>query len=132
LFDIIYHFAAVLPVTLAVLVSVAFSGLFTSAVYEFAAAVLLAASSVAFAILLRILCVNIRVLGAAAPITVVANLALCPVFVGVTGVKAAKLLLPVYYYLNAVYSSKYMVYMLLYCAALYAAIFLIYAIKRRY
>ncbi len=90
------------------LLSVAVSGLWTGLLRELGCGLLYVITGLLFANVIRILCrgseaafCGIMVL------TLLSMVILCPIFIGIPGMRAVQSLLPLYHYLQGIYSTRY-------------------------
>lgn len=129
-FSLSYHASAVVCVALAALLALFITGLSVGFLREIATMALYCVITVGFFVALRLLCRDIRLLGALMPALAVAMLIVCPVFLNIP-VPVAGYLLPPYYYLNAVYDASWLLYMLIYAAVIYAFDYALFRIRAR-
>lgn len=122
-----YHGAAVFPIAVAMLLALLLTGMATSIGRELIALLLYSLITVGFCIALRLLCRDIRLLGALAPVLVVVMATMCPIFFKSPSLPVLQYLLPPYYYLNAIYKIEFIGYMAIYAVAIYG---LDYALSR--
>jgi hypothetical protein len=130
-FSIEYHAVAVFDIAIAVLAALLLTGLSVGFWRELAALLMYIVITVGFCIGLRLLCKDIRLLGALAPVLAVIMVVLCPVFFNVSALPAIQYLLPPYYYLNAIYDPEFFGYMAIYAIAVYGADHLLYRLQTR-
>lgn len=119
------NLAAVSVAAVFVTAALLLAGLYTDPLHETVMMVLFVLMTAGFCTLLGTLCPSNAVLGALLPAVLVANIALCPVFVNVRAVWA-QLLLPGYYYLYGVNDLRFAWQALVYCAAVYLLTYLLY------
>ena len=129
-FSLSYHASAVVCVALAALLALFITGLSVSFIREIAAMVLYCVITVGFCVGLRLICRDIRLLGALMPAMAVAMIVVCPVFLNIPIPLAGYLLTP-YYYLNAVYDASWLLYMLIYAVVIYAFDYALFRIRAR-
>lgn len=131
LFSVGYHTVAVADVAIAALIALLISGLATSLLSEILSLVLYVIITVGFCMGLRLLCKDIRLIGALAPALTVVMAVLCPVFFPAPDLPFIQYLLPPYYYLNALYKPQFIGYMAIYALVIYAFDALIYRLRTR-
>ena len=129
-FSLNYHAAAVVCVALSALLALIIAGLSVSFVREIAAMALYCVITVGFCVAVRLLCRDIRLLGALMPALAVAMIVVCPVFLNIP-VPIVGYLLPPYYYLNAIYDPLWLLYMVIYAAVIYAFDYALFRIRAR-
>lgn len=129
-FSLSYHAASVVCVALAALLALFITGLSVSFVREMAAMVLYCVITVGFCVALRLICRDIRLLGALMPALAVGMIVVCPVFLNIP-IPFVGYLLPPYYYLNAIYDPIWLLYMVIYAAVIYALDYALFRIGTR-
>lgn len=108
---------SILNVSVVVLITLTAVGMTTSFGRELLALALYALCTAAFCMMIRRLCVNLRVLGTLLPLLIIAMLVICPVFFDLGALRELQYLLPPTYYINAIYNDKYLLYMAVYTLA---------------
>lgn len=109
--------AAVVDASLAVVLALALSGLFTTVSKELLAILFYIPAVVAFCMLLGTLSRKSDRMGQLIPFVMIIGLVLSPVFFNLISLRGLQMLLPTYYYLYAVHDSMYLLY-----AAIYSVI----------
>lgn len=122
---------SILNVSVAVLISLALSGMASSPIKELVALLLYAPCTAAFCMVIRRLCGNLRALSTLLPLLIVAMIAICPIFFDLGALRQLQYLFPPTYYINAIYNSKYYLYMLFYTIAAFTVYFLTGKLFRR-
>ncbi|MGN0401119.1 MAG: ABC transporter permease [Acetatifactor sp.] len=101
----IYQLAAMIPVTVAVLVALYLIRDFTGVGRELLLAALYLLDCMVFCNLVRKLCGTAGRLGAAIPILILGMLVICPIFFNFRNLRMIQYFLPPFYYLNAAHVS---------------------------
>ena len=104
------HFTAVFFVTLTALCALLLCGLAGPILPELATLLVYGFCVCGFVMVLRRLCVSVRVLGIAMPLLVVVMFVVCPVFVDLAVFRHVQLALPPTYYVNAIANPAYLLY----------------------
>lgn len=104
------HFTAVFFVTLTALCALLLCGLAGPIMTELATLLVYSFCVCGFVMVLRRLCVSVRVLGIAMPLLVVVMFVVCPVFVDLAVFRHVQLALPPTYYVNAIANPAYLLY----------------------
>ena len=126
-----YHLAAVLDLTVVVFATVLIAGLQTTLLREILAILLYAVITVGFCITLRLICRDIRLLGALIPIVAIMCIVLCPVFFHLASIPVVQFLLPPFYYLNAINDGRFLYYMVAYAFIILGIDLLLYRIRQK-
>lgn len=126
-----YHFAAIFDVCAVVFVSLAISGMLSAIGWEILSMLLFCVATVGFCIALRLICPNMRVLGALSPLLLAVMAVLCPIFIPAVKIPVLQYLLPPFYYLNGVYNHIYLLYLAVYCVAIFLFDYLLYRVRER-
>ena len=129
-FSLGYHASAVVCVALAALLALFITGFSVGLWREIVAMALYCVIAVGFCMALRLICRDIRLLGALMPVLAVAMIVVCPVFLNIP-VPVAGYLLPPYYYLNAIYDASWLLYMLIYAVIIYTFDYALFRIRAR-
>lgn len=104
------HFVAVFLVTLTALCALLLCGLAGPILSELATLLVYCFCVCGFVMVLRRLCVSVRVLGIAMPLVVVVMFVICPVFLDLAVFRRVQLALPPTYYINAIANPAYLLY----------------------
>ncbi len=126
--SVVYQTTAVVGLAVVVLLALAVTGMMTAPWRELAAMAMFCALTVGFCMAVRLLCGDLRLLGAVVPLLAVGMILLCPVFFKVSA-PVAQYLLPPYYYLNAVYDNQFLGYMAVYAVLLYGLDYLLFKLR---
>ena len=130
-FSLGYHSVAVTDIALIALVTLLITGLSVGFLRELFAMIVYILITVGFCIGLRLLCRDIRILGALAPVITVVSTVLCPIFFISPDLPIIQYLLPTYYYVNAIYKPEFLGFALIYAVIIYGADYLIYRMRTR-
>ena len=129
-FSLGYHAAAVVCIALAALVALFITGLSVGFLRESVVMALYCVITVGFCMAWRLICRDIRLLGALMPTLAVAMIVVCPVFLNLQ-IPVVGYFLPPYYYLNAIYDSLWLLYMLIYAVIIYTFDYVLFRIRAR-
>ena len=122
---------AVLNITLASFIALAFLGLTAPLWMEILSIVPFAISCTLFCLVLAELFRSIRLYGAIIPLLTVIMIALCPVFFDIRGFMWLQIIFPPTYYVKILYNSNQLLYMLIYSLILAGILFVFKKIRRR-
>ena len=132
---LLIHFASVLSAAVFVGAFVILSRLLlgdvSNILYEMLNMVLYIVSCVGFCTAVGVVCKKPSRMCFLFPITAVACLALCHVFVSVSNTVFVKFALPTLYYVKALYETSYLIYSLMYIVVIYTLCFGIYKLTNR-
>ncbi|MBQ9747995.1 MAG: hypothetical protein IJV98_04345 [Clostridia bacterium] len=128
-FEAAYHMTAVGSMAVAMLVALSVTGLTVSALREIVCLLLFVLMTTGFVMAVRLLLKEIRAIGAAIPVIVIAMTALCPVFFDLNLLPAVRALFPPFYYLSALYRADMIPYMLIYTVAVFILDALLYRLR---
>lgn len=131
LFAFGYHLTAVLNMAIAVLLALFLTKMNLPFLKEIILMTLYVLITVGFCIAVRLLCRDIRVIGAVIPVLLLTMIALCPIFFNVRALPAIQYLLPPFYYLNAVHHMNFVYSMILYAVGIFSFDLLLYKIRYR-
>ncbi len=123
--------SAIATSSVAVLIALYLSGMFTKAYLEITAMILYALSATGFCLILCILFRSAGRLGACIPFLTIVMLVLCPIFFSINYLEEIRMLLPPWYYLNAVTDSGYIAKMAMYSVCSYVIAFILNIILNR-
>lgn len=123
--------SAIATSSVAVLIALCLSGMFTKAYLEITAMILYALSATGFCLVLCILFRSAGRLGACIPFLTIVMLVLCPIFFSINYLSEVRMLLPPWYYLNAVTDSGYIVQMAIYSVCTYTIAFVLNILLNR-
>lgn len=104
-FPVRYTLIGLFDAGVAVYLGLLCSGTFTQWQREWMMLCLYIITAGLFCNILRVLCKNVRAMGAVMPILLIVSLVLCPVFLNIRRFPLIQYLLPTYYYLNSVHSD---------------------------
>ena len=123
--------AALVPASIAVLISVFFTDISVGIVSEIVSMLLFTVASAGFCLVMCTLFKNPGNLGAAIPAILIVMLAVSPVFITIDMLKPIGMLTPTYYYLNSIYNPNYYLYFVYYIMVIYAVAITFNYIKKR-
>ena len=123
--------AALIPASVAVLISVFFTDISVGIVSEINSMLLFTVASAGFCLVMCTLFKNPGNLGAAIPAILIVMLAVSPVFITVDMLKPIGILTPTYYYLNSIQNANYYLYFVYYIVVIYAVAITFNYIKKR-
>lgn len=110
-----YHFTSIIFISAVALISLFIIGIAVAPLREVVMAVLYAFCCTVFCMIIRLLCVSLKILSVMTPVIVIALIAICPIFYDFEALRAIQIFLPPYYYIKAVYNDAYLLYMAVYC-----------------
>ena len=120
LFSFGYHFSAVIDVGLAMILSLAFSGVSVGLGRELLMLFIFAVITVLFCMALERICVKLGALAALTPLLVIGMIVICPVFFNFKFLRFIQALFPPYYYLEMAAGGDNLLSLLIYALALVA------------
>lgn len=127
----VYHFIPIIIISFVSLISLFVIGVSVASLREVLLTLLYAICCTVFCMIFRLLCVNLKILGAVTPIIVIALIAVCPVFYDFEALRAIQIIFPPFYYLKAVYNDSYLIYMIIYSVASACVYFLLRKITKK-
>lgn len=110
-----YHFTSIILISAVSLISLFVIGIAVSPLREVVMALLYAFCCTVFCMIIRLICVNLKIFSVMMPVIVIALIAICPIFFDFEALRAIQIFLPPYYYIKAVYNDAYLLYMAVYC-----------------
>lgn len=112
-------FSAAALSSVAMFITIKFTGMSTSLLSELFALLLYCISLAGFCVAVSQFFRSPGKFGAIIPALLIITLALSPIFFNMKILRPVRLLLPTYYYLHSIYNPKYFVYTLFYCFGTY-------------